>query len=219
MLRATSRTRASITLVSLAVLVLLSLTLCGCETSALEQSAEHVYSHRGASGEEVEHSIAAYDLALLYGSKYIEQDVVLSADGTLWISHDRNAKRITGTDSKYSDLTDEQIRALRTEDGQSILTLDEVFSKYKDQATFVVELKSGANAVDAFSELVRKHGVENNVIVQCGDISVLRQLADAFPNMRRLLLLSDIDELESVLEEACVDIISVNKEYLSEDVC
>lgn len=109
MLRNNGKTTASAALAYLVVSLLVGLSLYGCKASPLERSAEHVYSHRGASGEEIEHSIAAYDLALLYGSKYIEQDVVLSADGTLWISHDRNAKRITGMDARYSDLTDEQI--------------------------------------------------------------------------------------------------------------
>lgn len=82
-----------------------------------------------------------------------------------------------------------------------------------------MELKDGADEVDAFTRLVIQHGVEDDVIVQCHDVSVLRQLAETFPAMRRLLLLSDIDDLENVLEEECVDIISVNKEYLSADVC
>ena len=55
-------------------------------------SSSRVYSHRGASGEEIEHTVAAYDLAILYGSKYIEQDLVTSRDNTLYVSHDLSAK-------------------------------------------------------------------------------------------------------------------------------
>lgn len=193
--------------------------LHGCKSVIPKHGVEHVYSHRGASGEEIEHTIAAYDLAVLYGSKYIEQDVVLSADGTPWISHDSNAKRITGTDSDYSTLTDEQIEQLRTKDGQHILKLDEVFSRYDGQVVFVVELRGGPSGIEAFSELVRKYDNENCIIVQSANIDVLRQLADTFPEMRQLLLLKDMDELEYALEEECVDIISVSKEHMTEDVC
>lgn len=154
-----------------------------------------------------------------FGSKYIEQDAVLSADGTSWVSHDSTAKRIAGVDSDYSRLTDKQVEELRTEDGQHILKLDEVFSRYEGQAVFVVELKCGMNGIEPFSDLVRRYGNADSIVVQSGDIDVLRQLASTFPKMKRLLLLKDMDKLEDTLEEECVDIISINKEYLTEDVC
>ena len=55
-----------------------------------EMIASHVYSHRGSDGDE-EHSFKAYDAAIEAGSRYIEQDVVISADGILYVSHDLNA--------------------------------------------------------------------------------------------------------------------------------
>lgn len=36
---------------------------------------DYVILHRGASGEEIEHTFKAYDLALNYGTKYIEQEL------------------------------------------------------------------------------------------------------------------------------------------------
>lgn len=104
-----------------------------------------VISHRGASGEEIEHTFSAYDLAILYGSKYIEQDLVTSKEGTLYVSHDENAKRITGIDKKFSEMTDSEIDQLRTENGEKIHSLQEVFNRYNDSVTYVIELKKGIN--------------------------------------------------------------------------
>ncbi|WP_094243318.1 glycerophosphodiester phosphodiesterase [Tetragenococcus halophilus] len=84
---------------------------------------DYVISHRGASGEEVEHTFKAYDLALDYGTKYIEQDLVTSKDGTLYISHDENAERIAGVDKNYNDMSDKEIDHLKTEDNQHILSV------------------------------------------------------------------------------------------------
>ena len=49
--------------------------------------ADHVYSHRGSKGSN-EHTFEAYDEAIKAGSHNIEQDVVVSRDGTLYVSHD-----------------------------------------------------------------------------------------------------------------------------------
>lgn len=56
--------------------------------------------------------------------------VVTSKDGTLYVSHDSSAQKITGVDKLYSEMTDEEIDELRTVDGQKILRLSEVFDKY-----------------------------------------------------------------------------------------
>ncbi|CEA01576.1 Glycerophosphoryl diester phosphodiesterase precursor [Metalysinibacillus saudimassiliensis] len=47
-----------------------------------------IIAHRGASGYEKPHSVAAYDLALAMGADYIEMDVQQAKDGTLVIAHD-----------------------------------------------------------------------------------------------------------------------------------
>ncbi|MEO1781207.1 glycerophosphodiester phosphodiesterase family protein [Enterococcus diestrammenae] len=66
-------------------------------------------------------------LAIQYGSKYIEQDLVTSKQGTLYVSHDLSAKRLTGVDKQFSDMTDVEINVLKTIIGESILSLRDVF--------------------------------------------------------------------------------------------
>ena len=76
--------------------------------------ASHVYSHRGSAGAE-EHSFKAYDAAIEAGSRYIEQDVVISSDGILYVSHDENAVYMTGYDGMYEYMSSETIDSLETD--------------------------------------------------------------------------------------------------------
>ena len=62
--------------------------------------ADHVYSHRGSAGP-LEHSFQAYDDAINAGSHNIEQDIVISSDGVLYVSHDIAALSMTGNRNFY----------------------------------------------------------------------------------------------------------------------
>ena len=53
-----------------------------------------VLAHRGASGYRPEHTLAAYDLAVVQGADYIEPDLVMTKDGVLV---DRHEPEISGT--------------------------------------------------------------------------------------------------------------------------
>ena len=51
--------------------------------------------HRGASAYAPENTIAAFDKALSMGCRYLEFDVMLSADGEPFVFHDETLKRTT----------------------------------------------------------------------------------------------------------------------------
>lgn len=176
--------------------------------------ASHVYSHRGASGEEEEHSFAAYDLAILYGSRYIEQDVVLSSQGTLYVSHDLSALRMTEQDVLFSEMKDADIDALHTTGGHPILRLSDVFDRYGTSVNYVIELKD-EEAVDPFVKLVKKYKMQDNIIVQCFYIRALRKLEKTFPDMPKLYLVSSQEILDKSLSYDCVDIVSVGKNLMT----
>lgn len=54
-----------------------------------------VIGHRGASGYAPENTLAAFDKALALGCRYLEFDVMLSADGEPFVFHDESLKRTT----------------------------------------------------------------------------------------------------------------------------
>ncbi|GBD66042.1 putative hydrolase [Tetragenococcus halophilus subsp. halophilus] len=178
---------------------------------------DYVISHRGASGEEVEHTFKAYDLALDYGTKYIEQDLVTSKDGTLYISHDENAERIAGVDKNYNDMSDKEIDHLKTEDNQHILKLEDVFKKYEDTTGYLIELKENETQAVPFKKLVKKYNIEDNIIVQAKNPEALEQLNDMFPDMPELALVDDDEEINRVLNLDYVDIIGANADLMNKE--
>lgn len=179
---------------------------------------DRVYSHRGASGEETEHTLAAYDLAVLCGSRYLEQDVVLSADDTLYVSHDPSALRLTGQDLLFADLHDEEIDRLRTAQGQSILKLSDVFERYGEKVHYVVELRQ-TEEVEPFLRLVEDFGFADRVIVQSFQRRVLEAVQARRPEMVRLYLLDDPRRFESALALSYVDILCVEKGMMTRQNC
>lgn len=181
--------------------------------------AEHIYSHRGASGYEVEHTFAAYDLAIEQGSHYIEQDLVTSADGTLYVSHDESAERITGVNRDYAGMTDGEIAQLRTANGEGIHSMEEVFDRYGDAVCYVVELKVGREQVERFVELVREKGMEERVIVQSFHPEALLEAEKLLPEAPKLWLCRDRSGLERALSEPSADIVCVKGSLMSEESC
>lgn len=189
-------------------------TLTACSNKSMNNS---VFSHRGASGEEVEHTFAAYDLAIDYGSQNIEQDLVTSKNGTLFVSHDLSAKRITGVNKLYSDMTDEEIRQLKTINDEPILALQDVFDKYKDSVNYIIELKENNKQTNKFIDIVNKNNLSKSIIVQVSNTEPLDLISKKFPNMEKLLLIKEQKDILKATKNSNVDIISINKEFLTKN--
>lgn len=183
--------------------------------SAAKQEAEdaaiasHVYSHRGSAGPE-EHTFKAYDAAIEAGSQYIEQDVVMSSDGVLYVSHDLNAVTMTGYNGMYEYISSETVDELRTEAGNKILRLSEVFDKYGKDINYVIELKDNSDkCLLAFEKLVDDYGLADKIIVQSMKASTLEILDKKYPDMPKLFVCWNQGDFNYVVDEPYVDIISV----------
>jgi glycerophosphoryl diester phosphodiesterase len=79
-----------------------------------EQLGGHpfVVAHRGASAERPEHTLAAYELALIQGADGVECDVRLTRDGHLVCVHDRKIDRTSNGTGLVSEMTLAQLREL-----------------------------------------------------------------------------------------------------------
>jgi glycerophosphoryl diester phosphodiesterase len=96
-----------------------------------------VIAHRGASGYEVENSLAAFRAAGPRGADAVELDVHATADGALFVHHDDlldGARRIP-------ELRREQVRGFRLANGEPLPTLDEALAAVGTLQAFV-EVKS-----------------------------------------------------------------------------
>ncbi len=96
-----------------------------------------VIAHRGASGYEVENSLAAFRAAGPKGADAVELDVHATADGALFVHHD---DLLDGT-QRIPDLRREQVRAFRLANGEPVPTLDEALQAVGRLQAFV-EVKS-----------------------------------------------------------------------------
>lgn len=203
----------------LSLILLLFLLLSACAAKPRSAPADHVISHRGASGEEPEHSFAAYDLAVAYGSRYIEQDLVLSADGTLYVSHDLSPVQFNGDETPFRELHDDAIDAIRTQDGRGVLRMSEVLARYGDSVCYVTELKLGMEQLEPFLALVQESGLDRQFLVQAWDLKVLEAIEERYPEMPKVFLNMYRKPMQEALGVPCVDIVAVPSELMTESNC
>lgn len=172
--------------------------------------ASHVYSHRGVQGS-YEHSFKAYDEVISAGSQNIEQDLVISSDGVLFVSHDLNASTMTGVNALYSSMTAEEIDSLETYAGNKVLRLSEVFDRYGRSINYIIELKTADSAsVSAFESIVDEYGYKDIITVQSIYTDVLKSLDEIYPDMPKLFICKSQQSFYDSLDMPYVDIVSVD---------
>ena len=181
--------------------------------------AEHVFSHRGGSGEAREHSFEAYDFAILCGSKYLELDVVLSSEGTIYVSHDFSPYRLTGEEREFQFLTDTEIDALRSPDGYPILQLESVFERYGKNVNYVIEFKRPKETADILIRLVKEYDLGDQVLVQCARADVIKKMDRDMPSLRFIYPAHDDIQFADALSMPYVDIIAVPYSIISMRWC
>lgn len=174
-----------------------------------DQIASHVFSHRGSAGPE-EHSFKAYDAAIEAGSKYIEQDVVISSDGVLYVSSELNSVEMTGYNGMFEYISSETVDGLRTEAGNKILRLSEVFDKYGKDINYVIEILDNSDkCLLAFEKMVDDYGLSDKIIVQSMKAETLEILDKKYPDMPKLFVCWNQGDFDRVVDLSYVDIISV----------
>src|ERR1044071_10471953 len=94
-----------------------------------------VVAHRGASAEQPENTLRAFEAAVDLGADAVEFDVRMSADGHAVVVHDPAVDRTTDGHGLVRDLTLAELKALRVRssrggeaDQQEIPTLDETLA-------------------------------------------------------------------------------------------
>lgn len=193
-------------------------------SNKVSYKSDKLYSHRGASGEKVEHTFPAYDLAIEQGSKNIEIDIVISKDGTLWVSHDVSAKRMTSVDKKYADMTDEEISKLRimkskTNEDLPILKVEDVLNRYGNKINYVIETKPWQNQDVKLINMIKERSLQKNVVYQTvqDNITALEQVKKELPETQTLLLLKKQEHLNNAIKLKNVDIIGAELSLLNQE--
>lgn len=179
------------------------------DMSPLEQQLKdlesfQVIAHRGASGHAPESTMMAYELAHEWEVDYLELDAQLTADGEVVVFHDDAIDRTSDGEGKINDYTLEELKALDTGTwfneanadkadadfaGAQILTLDELFERFGDDARYYIETKSpqlNPGLEEALVETLEEYDMVENgrVLVQSFEQDSLlkvQQLNDDIP--------------------------------------
>ncbi|MEM2375782.1 MAG: glycerophosphodiester phosphodiesterase family protein, partial [Candidatus Bathyarchaeia archaeon] len=120
--------------------------------------------HRGAKAYEPENTLRSFMKALELGVNAIEFDVRRTRDGELVVIHDAEVDRTTDGKGLVSELTLREIKALSTEKGERIPTLEEALDFLDRKVKILIELKE-VGIEEKVLEAVKRRGLEDNVII------------------------------------------------------
>jgi glycerophosphoryl diester phosphodiesterase len=116
------------------------------EQSFSQDGAHLVVAHRGASAEDAENTIEAFERAVAVGTDAVEFDVRLTADGHPIVMHDADVSRTTDGVGLVRELTVADVRALRitTRDGGrcGVPSLEEALRCLSGRAGVDIEIKN-----------------------------------------------------------------------------
>ena len=118
-----------------------------------------VIAHRGASADERENTLPAFERAIEVGADFVELDVQVSADGVLVVFHDLDLDRLTPLRGPLRRRTAAELRE------HAIPTLDEVLAVTRGRIGVMAELKS--------AYLFRRHDVVGRTVAALGDDDVV----------------------------------------------
>lgn len=152
-----------------------------------------IFGHRGAPGfpRYAENTIGSFTKAIQAGATGLEFDVRRCADGQLAVIHDDTIDRTTNGRGRVADLSYEQLRKFKTENGEAVPLLSSVLEEFGGRCVLNIELKDRAIG-PAVKELVLRKRLERQVLVSCFDWEELRPLR---PEVPIALLTSRLPEL------------------------
>ena len=146
-----------------------------------------VIAHRGFSGQFPENTLPAIRAAIRLGADFVEIDVQETADGQLIVFHDYRLNRICGVPGRVRDTTAARLRQLHP----AVPTLAEVLRTCRGKIRMLIEIKRADPAKVA--ALIRRHRMEQHVIVFTFSKRRLAELAAVAPSLPRFALLNQPD--------------------------
>jgi glycerophosphoryl diester phosphodiesterase len=143
--------------------------------------------HRGARAYEPENTLRSFRKALEIGANAVELDVRKTRDDQLVVIHDADVKRTTDGIGLVADLTLEQVKALSTEKGEKIPTLEEALDFLSNKAKILIELKE-QGLEEKVLAAVQSRKLEKNVILTSFLEDALRKIRELDKNVETGLI-------------------------------
>jgi glycerophosphoryl diester phosphodiesterase len=143
-----------------------------------------VIAHRGASGYEVENSLAAFRLAAKQGADAVELDIHSTADGALVVRHG-----VKVGDIRIAHATLAQLREHPLPNGEPIPTLDEALAVIVPRMIACVELKLVTpEGEERLLEAIERTRAPDRVALHAFDHRVIHRMGERRPLIRRGVL-------------------------------
>lgn len=173
--------------------------------TSVTQSVNHaspetpiIFSHRGSPYNNPDHSFSGYNRAIKDGTQYIEQDVWLSKDNKLYVSHDDNLKKSTGSNVTISESTSAKLDKVKLRNGEKLHQLKDVFNRYGKRVHYIIETKKNAgdntDTEKALAKEIKKYNMKNNLIMQDESIPGIKAFHKSLKNVPILWLLDSVTE-------------------------
>ncbi|MEZ4287672.1 MAG: glycerophosphodiester phosphodiesterase [Polyangiales bacterium] len=173
-------------------------------------------AHRGGRGRAPEHTMVAYEKALVEGADVLELDIHSTSDGVLIVSHDATIDRTTDGTGCINDMTYAELSAFDagyrfTDDsgetfpyrgmGITVPKLEEVLDAFPD-VPFVIEIKQPSvnecteapSIVEPFVDMLRHKEMIDQVIGAGFSDPVVQQLRAYAPEMKTSLATGEVIE-------------------------
>lgn len=167
------------------LIAFVALFLSLCVMCAQNCTAPLVVAHRGGAAEGLENTLSCIENAILAGADAVEIDIRLTADGHIVVFHDAVVDATTNGRGRVSELTLEQVKALRLVDksgavtNESVPTLRQVLERVDGRCGVLVDVKRGGRDIEKrLVEDIVACNAQGWVSVQSFSDAVLRNLRE-----------------------------------------
>ena len=182
---------------SILILLISVIAGCSCNHSVMvnaQQKSPIIVAHRGGAALGMENSISCIEKGIAAGADMVEVDIHLTSDNQIVVCHDRTVNRTTDGKGAIKDMTLAELRKLHLKDAdgrpsnETLPTLDEVLECCKGRCSVLIEIKKKKRLYVGIEqkayELVKAHGMLDQVVFQSFDDEVLFKLHGIDPALR-----------------------------------
>ena len=159
-----------------------------------------ITAHRGSSRTAPENTIPAIEAAVEEMADSVEIDVQMTADGVVVLGHDASLKRVAGVNRSIASMTFEELEKLDVGSwfsseyaGTRIPSLSEVLELCSQKISLNIEIKyvgKNSELPEKTAEMVREYGMENQCVITSANLSYLKRVKEALPEIRTGYIIS-----------------------------
>ena len=164
------------------------LQLLGWSSGKDESMKPLVIAHRGASRDEPENTLRAFETAIRQGAQMIEMDLQITGDGQVIVLHDETLDHTTDRKGRVDRLTLSEIKQADAGKGERIPTLTETLDLTLGQVRLYLEIKD-PRAARPTLETIRARRCEADVMLASFDLNLMRDLGREIADIELGLIL------------------------------